>query len=539
MRYYFNTPAQINGDRAYNARDFTKALSHYKKGLHKLKQVAAKDTFKPDHTFYDELASVLNSIVVAQADAIRSMIAQNFDYAEVETQLNEIPDFLNEMMIGYKEIESLPRRSTKSQDILIAYKAAAMCYEEISDTLMDSMATETGSNPADENTALCALKCLKQAINYLEAAQLQVDSSKHIGCLGIMEKAYKINPSNKQMLEDMSAYIDDHALFDRELEPMEILEIKSYLLLIAIEKKNRGRAVEIHEQCLKLMTDSVGIDQGSYLLEDLGQLFKKIPSIASAASEFPSGLPSMFQSLLEVAELEINAERVKKKTELAEIVGNPSAQAQKHVSFALAKSNPAPTFFSPVVARATAAMVPQNNEAEVFMRVIKDLASHYQDPKFLANILSMIGDFYYVTKSFPFKNIPLIAYELYENTLCLDPAHDVAKARMGQIYHSSRMNARIIKTHKHLANPIAPPSSSLPLLSFFNNAIEEHVLQIETLSLTSSDKLGQVFNDLIEFMAKNMVEKSIAGRKSHAIADDLLKRFRTTDEVQASSAMEL
>lgn len=538
MRYYFDSPEQINGDQAYNAHDFTRALTHYKKGLHKLRKVAAKDTFEPDHTFYDELTSVLNSIVISQADAIRAMISEHFDYAEIEAQLNEMPDFLNEMMTSYKKIESLSRRSTKSKNILIAYKAVALCYEEISDALMDSLATEAGSNPADENTALCALKCLKQAINHLEEAQLQVDSSKHIGCLGIMEKAYKINPLNKQMLEEMSAYIDDHALFDSELEPMEILEIKSYLLLIAIEKKNRERAIEIHGQCLELMTDSAGIDQGSYLLEDLGQLFKKIPSISSAPSELPSGSPSKLQSLLDAAELEMNVE-LEKKTEPAEIVENPSAHPKKHVSFALATSNPAPTFFSPVAARTAAAMVLQRNEAEVFMQVIKDLASHYQDPRFLANILSLIGDFYYATKSLPFKNIPLIAYELYENTLCLDPAHDVAKARMGQIYHFSRINTNIINAHKHVATPIVPPSSLLSSISFFNNAIEEHVLQIETFSLTSSDKLAKVFNDLIEFVAKNMVDKSIAGSKSHAIADELLKRFRTINEVEMPRAMEL
>lgn len=537
MKYYFDSPEQIKGDKAYNAHDFSRALIHYKHALNTLNQVAAQRDFKPRTSFYDELAYVLSTVITTQADAIRASIGEDFDDTTLQAQWSEIPGFLSEMMSVYKEIELSEKKETTPEIISMAYKAASNCCEAISDALIDALSEGGAEN---EDKVLSALRWLKHAINYLEEGLLTVDPSLHIGYLSILERAYKANPMNKSHLEEISSYIEAKTLLQLELAPMQVLEVNSYLLLIAIERQEKERAMMIYRQCQTLMTDSQEIDHESLLVEDIGKLFQKLSALPQKESPVVS---CQFSMLLAVAEREMQAVGLKKmECDVdCEEVSSPNGL----IPFDTAASNsplvslaPSATFFTPFVA-VSAELLPQKNHAEVFLKTMKHIAHHYQDSKFLANVLSIIGDFYYHSASLPFKNIPLIAFELYENTLRLDDTHLVAKARLHQLYHVSPANKRMIDEHKHYAKSTPSASAAMAAPTLFNTIIEENILQIETLLLTGADKMGAFLDRLVEYVAKNIVEKRIAGSKSKLIADELLSQYREKGSAQPMEGMVL
>lgn len=527
MKYYFGTTEQVNGDKAYNKQNFQAALAFYKKGLNNLRITLGQKEYKPSAIIYDELASALSAVALAQADAIRAKIGEGFDYLQIEDQLNEIPALLDEMSKIYDQIHSRPRIITQKKHIQEAFKAAAICYEEISDAIIDGMiAKQDGPKLEDESKVLHALKYLKIAIQYYQKASEPMESSRYIGCLSIMELAYKANPSNKQMLDEMKAYIDENQLFKLKLEVMEILEIKSSLLFIALEKNDKEQAEKLKQECLELMKDSDEIDQESFLIQNLHELFEKVQATALTPqllqlfdvveSEWNSMAAAAEESKSsEVTMMELDDEPRKRSNSATEETEPHSHSKMKRVRF----------FLDEPVRKDEAIEFPKSY-GEIFTKALTGMAKHFPDPKFLANIISLVGDFYRKSHSLPFKNIPILAYQLYEQTLCLDPAHEVAKAQKQNIYTCSPANQKMIDDNKRVAaTPIVSLDSPESMIHFFDVIVEEHVLQIETLSLTKSDRLGEFFKQLVDFLACNILTKRIGGHFSEHISQTMKKHF--------------
>ncbi|WP_058515107.1 hypothetical protein [Legionella santicrucis] len=552
MKYYFNTLEQIQGDEAYNEKNFEQALVHYKKALSLLNQIASQRNFKPNKPFYDALAYVLSEITITKADHIMASLDDPFSYNHIQNLWEDIPSLLHEMNIIYEKIRFFELRETKKEKINITYKAVANCCESISDALIDSL-NENEAPIFEQVTS--ALTWLTQAINYRKNAKLPIAMDLHVGYLNLLERAYKCN-HEKQFLTQITAYIQENRLIHQELWPMQELEILSYQLLVATENKDEDSAAKYVKRCKKLMEDSDHIDHESLIIEDINTLISKLTNSTQtknlknrsrkplqiiieesdeeleATSMDVSTIPKRIDEIGEDMDMSLSEDSLLSDMNIDEIQTSTISQqlhtVAPHFNPLVPTSSPSSnfsmsnkaTFFAPPSTPNTLTILPQRNPTDAFVKVMQEISNHYRDPKFLANLLSLIGDFYYKSRSLPFKNIPLISFEIYETVLLLDRQHSIAHARLCEIYNRSHSNKRMIDEHRHYTGATKYSSSTQgSFISIFNTAIEENMIQIETFLSINNEKQENVVNDLVLFVANNMVEKNIAGGKSQLIAD--------------------
>lgn len=567
MKYYFNTRQQIQGDEAYNEKNFELALVHYKKAFSILNQIASQRNFKPTKPFYDELAYVLNEIITTKADYIMSSLDNPLNYKQVKNLWKEIPNLLHEMLTVYEKIRFFELRETQKGKINLTYKALANCCEAISDTLIDSVDEGRNEIPAFEQIN-AAFTWLTQAVNYRKKAHLPIAIEVHIGYLNLLERMYK-ESLDKQFLTKITTYIQENSLRQKELLPIQELEILSYQLLVATEHKDQNSVTKYEKQYNKLIANSEPIDHDSLIIEDIHKLLSKRPHsaletktakakprkrrkmiIEDSDDEFEPSEPmttspnSMENGDMPLAALmqsgnattsEINTHKNQTpimnqqfNSDWSHVVSSETviamdAQRTTQPSVFSAPNNA--TFFTHPSTSNTSVRSAQLKPTDAFVKVMEDLSHHYRDPSFLANLLSLIGDFYYKARSLPFKNIPLIPFEIYETVLRLDPQHSVAHFRLAEIYNKSHSNRRMINDHSHYGT--TPSSSSKPqsFVDIFNIAVEENMLQIETFLSINQEKQKDVVKEMLQFIAHNIIEKNIAGNKSQLIANELFIQY--------------
>ncbi|MFJ1267763.1 hypothetical protein ACD661_04210 [Legionella lytica] len=563
MAYYFGSNEQVNGDIKYNEHDFAEALKYYKKGLGHLHQIAAQRNFTPNGRYNDALAYVLSDVVVCSTDLLRASLKGKLNYSEIMEAWKDISSTLQELEVVYTSdsIQRYTGSQTTSERMDTVYSAVALAAEAISDRLIDWLDKDIKKKPT-EKQFLSALTWLSRAVDNQNKAGLDIETELHLGYLNLLERAFYCD-KNKRILFRITDYIKNNSLHDLDLEPEEKLELLGYELLVAVENNDQC-AHELARQCKVIMTD-IMMEEECELFLDLRQLMTRLPRELADEVLAPMNVrkKKKRKNVIEdeeddtatsTAPLDITIEsHVKhRKANDIEVDGAVSLRTADVVdsepmldidSPSEASSELAPhvephtsvrpvlhtttlftvrhTFFAPQVNPTALSVEPKGPKA--FKKAMYHIAEHYNSPAFLANLLSVVADFYYKSRDLPFKNLPITAYSLYCMVLKLDPQHKVAKSRMEAIYNQ---NTRMIKDNKNFSG--SAPFLVINAQDIFVHAIKDNIREIETYMIGKPEQLDILFNRFMLFVTTTIKNAGIAGNQSTLIAELLKSKYENS-----------
>jgi hypothetical protein len=574
MTYYFGSKEQINGDIKYNEHDFSGALTYYKKGLEHLFQIAAQRNFTPNRVYSDALAYVLSDIVICATDLLRSSLKGKLNYTEITEVWKDITSTLQELKVVYDSdnIQRYTGSQTTPERMDTVYSAVALAAEAVSDRLVDWL--DNSKKKPREKQFLTALTWLARAMDNQKQAGLDIEIELHIGYLNLLERAFHCE-KNKQILTRMANYIKNNSLYDLGLSSQEKLEVLGYELLVAVEN-NEQRAHELARQCRALIDMGIMIDEESELLTDLRKLMTRLPQVAqlspvddeevvilrkdkkrrrryvieddedeaetaTATSTELSDIAIESQpkhrkpNVIELEELSIprtadvaDSEPMSDLNSQIETTSELPATAERLVPYAhVTPTRPTTsllamrdTFFAPQDVTFQVSSIAPKGHQKAFKKAMYSIAENYNSAGFLANLLSVVADFYFKTRDLPFKNLPITAYSLYGTVLKLNPQHEVAINRMKAIYQK---NPRMINDNKHFA--ISAPSLSINAHDIFIDAIKDNIREIETYLSANPEQLDALFTRFMHFVTKTIKEAGIAGNQSVLIAELLQSKY--------------
>ncbi|MDR3501835.1 MAG: hypothetical protein P4L79_04555 [Legionella sp.] len=566
MTYYFGSKEQINGDIKYNEHDFAGALKYYKKGLEHLYQIAAQRNFTANRAYNDALAYALSDVVICSTDLLRASLKDKLNYPQITEAWKEINSTLQELKVVY-DSDSIQRyigSQTTPETMDSVYSAVALAAEAVSDRLIVWLDNSTKKSPT-EKQVLTALTWLVRAIDNQNQAGFDIETELHLGYLNLLERAFHCE-KNTQILTRITNYIKDNSLHDLELSLEEKLELLGYELLVAVEN-NDQRAHELARQCRVLIDKDMMIDEESELLTDLRKLMTRLPPVADDEEVVIPRKDKKRKRLYVIEDDEQETIETATSTEVTD-VGIESQPKHRKVNDIesevlstfrtadVADSEPmshlniqietasdmvttserfAPyayvtpttslltmrnTFFAPQDMASQVSSVTPKGHQKAFKKAMYNIAENYNSAGFLANLLSVVADFYYKTKDLPFKNLPITAYSLYRTVLKLNPQHEVAIGRMKAIYQN---NQRMINDNKHFA--ASAPSLATNAHDIFIDAIKDNIREIETYMMAKPEQLDALFTRFMLFVTKTIKEAGIAGNQSTLIAELLQSKY--------------
>ena len=566
MTYYFGSQEQINGDIKYNEHDFAGALTYYKRGLKHLLQLAAQRGFTASRVYNDALAYVLSDVVVCATDLLRASLIGRLDYSEVLELWKDISASLRELNVVYNSdsIQRYVGSQTTPERMDTVYSAVALAAEAVSDRLVDWLDNNTKKKPT-EKQFLIALNWLTRAINNKKLAGVEIETKLHLGYLNVLERAFHCE-KNKRILKRMADYIKDNSLHDLDLSSHRKLELLGYELLVAVEN-NKPHAHKLAKKCNELINKTMDLDEESELLIDLRKLMARLPVVVEdeviipmknkkrkrrciieddddevvtatstelsevtveskskyrKATDIESGGGSSLGAV-DVADssprLDINIQ-IETADELVihsgRIVPHIDVVATRPTTSVLAGNS----FFAPQDMAPQVPPVAPKGHHKAFKHAMYHIAENYNNAGFLANLLSVVADFYYKTRELPFKNLPITAYSLYSTVLKLNPQHEVAPNRMASIH---KHNQRMINDNKHFASSV--PSLATNAHDIFIDAIKDNISEIEAYLIAKPEQLDALFSRLMRFVTKTIKEAAIAGKQSTLIAELLMSKY--------------
>ncbi|WP_131782409.1 hypothetical protein [Legionella gresilensis] len=535
MRYYFNTPDQISGDEAYNELNFAEALIHYKRALQTLNQLASQRNFKRSNDYRYAFTYVIGEIIQTSCDAIKEIIEEQetFKLDSIKDLWTEIPGLINELESVFNEMGDTGKDNIRER-IASHYKLLAEVCDSISEGLSDGLDDES----LNERDVLSALSWLNKSITYLKRANLPIQTDLHLGYLNLLEKAYKFS-SDKNFLLQITQYIINNKLLDLPFTSTQTLEMLSYQLLVAIESNDPNSAKQLIEKFEEVSLNS-DIDKDNYIIEDIQNLIDKFTAQQENNSLRKRKLKKPNQTPLADLDNDLDilitkpSKRAKnvilEDTDLEDIGANlatgniPTPMNVQPSQSAYPKDLPNisqtidRTFFGKNTKPAKKVSFKENDYSYVspFIKILNELSEKFSNPEFLANILSLIADFYYETK-LPIKNTPLLARELYESVLLIVPNHPVAKARKN-INHATVHDNNYYGSESSIANEKDPKA-------IFIGAIEALTMQVEVFTADNIEKINDILNRNVSFVTNSIVSKNIAGRKSAEIAKQIQSRY--------------
>ncbi|STX28814.1 Uncharacterised protein [Legionella beliardensis] len=558
MRYYFNTPDQINGDEAYDQADFTKALTYYKNAHQTLNQKAAERHFKRRSDFLYALAFVICEEIITNCEVINATINEQstneqttFDCAPIEKLWQDIPGLVNELETVFDEMGSSEKKEIIKEKMVFGYQLLADVCEIISDELVDNL-----NEIPPESDLAPALEWITKALNYAKQGNSPLDLDLHLGYLNLLEKGYK-SSLDKSYLVKISQHISSNKLLELPLTTMQTLEILSYQLLVAVANDDAHTANQYIAEFRELIANSADIDSDHPLIEDIKNLIAQLPDDNEVTPLRKRKFKVIDKPLNEKEEKEVFSEdededeslvlkrstskKTYKKsraiciddndatesveisaidTEAESIVPLPTAEVQqsypKDLPSMSQMSNTA-TFFANRHTAARKVTFKEDSHAIAFVKTLKELGGNESNPNFLANILSLIADFYCHTK-LPLKNTSLLAFELYKNALLLNPKHVVAHTAVRELGKQP-----IIRDNNRYGS--SSNSTQTNINTIFIDAIESLMTQIEAFKFQDLEKINHITDESIKFIVNNLVSKNIAGSRSAEIASKINSRY--------------
>ncbi|KTD01842.1 hypothetical protein [Fluoribacter gormanii] len=561
MGFYFNTYRQEEGDKAYNEQRYEDALTHYSEALKTLHMHAAAQ--KARHTdFYDALVYVLSEILTTKLFIIQRE-AQDSNFAVVANHWQDIPGLLHEMELTHKEHLKKSKHAFSNKEKVISkvrLLLAKIC-EEVSDALADQL---------EEDDAEVYLELLKQAIEWMKRGihfQVKTEGttklSSSLGYLNLLERLYK-KTQDEAHIRVMSEYINEHNLLERTIKsPLRKLELLSYVARVALFNHQ-----DIHELTLecKALYDLVPEDErDNPILDDLQSLLDLAPQkereedeyevendepdvmddthstsgFLEELSDYPITLDKLDEDVYPVDMLMDFQSLSSETTEMSTFSSSsmdtmPADQVMTHSpSFSLPFSvqgfgpAPQPTFFSsPSRAQSLEDELPHSRALQLGLEKI---TAHSENPRFLANLLSLVADFFHKYKAHYVQkqNAIVLAHDLYQKVFKIDPQHHRAREKLKDI---RTQHPRLIGSYQFFSNR---PQSPIPTVTariseakhYFNQALEELTIELESLLMNQPAKIRITIDELACFICEQLSKGAITSTPCPEIGQMLKNAF--------------
>ncbi|HHF7374996.1 hypothetical protein [Legionella bozemanae] len=532
MGFYFNTFRQQQGDIAYNEQRYEEALMHYSEALKTLYlHAASKSTRYTD--FYDALVYVLSENIITKLQLIRRE-AQDGHFNAIANYWQEIPSLLHEMEITHKEHLAGKKHSISNEEQVIKKTnelLAAVC-EEVSDAIVDQMEAEEDSTEISL-TLPQAIDWMNRAINFQMKTKDCPKLSSSLGYLNLLERHYK-ETNDENILTVMSEYINKHKLREATIQsPLRKLELLSYVTRLTLF--NDEDISELVHECKRLSALLSDEERENPILEDLQNLVQLISHEESqledmekteetyATSDMEENEDNSIAVVSEESDLSSNhpVTPMDLQNSGSEIVPPPTlappsvsvfqTSTQTMVqSISLSFSNqgfgatPQGFFSTALQSQASEDMLPYSR---AFQSSLEKITTDSSNPKFLANLLSLIADFFgkYRADGVQKQNAIVLTFDLYQQVLKIDPGHNRAAIKVKELYIQHQ---KLIGPYKHFSHGYQSPLSVAPKISeaknCFNQALEELTIQLESFLMNKPNKIEKTINDLIDFIGQKL-----------------------------------
>ncbi len=595
MKYnFFESQEERNGNKAFYATQFDKALIQYNTAKEKLIALTSQKNFKIDKNYQDNLAFVLGEIIITTAKIALSKSEKKLNNDELTQIWEPISALCEEMNSLYKKISRNTKIVTDKNRIHNVYQLIAQDCKEISETFIQSIKK---SHSSSSKKITQALGWFSKAAEYLSKAGDTADLELHLSYLALLETGFEYT-EDLRFLVKMQVHITDNSLHQSESASLEQkLQVLYYQFLATTNNKNENVS-KFEKQYKALIQKSRKIDKDNLFVLKFEQLIENLSSKKEDSFHENESLPSSKidesiileknnakktnkarkanQSVNEFNDAESTSSKNKKKIKkankiktensvasqndetssvttqddnwmadaLSELSETPSHDAElnnllkrtrnidfkdqpaqkKHSKMAKSETHPshAPfTFFaSPPPLLTSIVTLLQTHHHDVFKQMIIEMAKNYKDSEFLANLLSLIGDFYFKSCSLlPLENNWLMAASFYEAALKLNANHPVASIRLQEI---SNEDLDLIYTP-----PNEQISSQENIILVFTQAIENNMIQIDQVIGVSANghQVDKTFDDLTHFIANTIRTKELAGSKSQPIAELIITKY--------------
>ncbi|QMT60870.1 hypothetical protein [Legionella sp. PC997] len=556
MGFYFNTYRQQEGDKAYNEGRYEDALVHYSEALKTLQLHAAAQTTR-HADFYDALVYVLSEILSTKLLIIqREALASNF--VAVSNYWQDLPGLLHEMELTHNEHLKKNRNAFSNQEDVVKrvnILAATVC-EKVSDELADQLED-------DEEVTLesisPSIEWMKRAIQFQIKTESTPKLSSSLGYLNLLERLYK-KTQDGNYLQVISEYINQHKLLERTIRsPLRKLELLSYVARVALF--NRQNTDGLISECKALYDLVPKEERDNPILEDLQNLLDIVPQEEEQEEneledDVPDAMETNTSDLEDLGEYpqSIQLDRIDVSTcpvdmllalenSCPEPTGIPSLPSPANTvtsdqemtqSHSISQSFssrvfdgiPTQTFFSPPPQVQAEDELPHSRALQLGLEKI---TAHSRDPRFLANLLCLIADFFNKNKAHYIQkqNAIVLAHDLYKQVFKIDPHHHraIEKLRNIGIQHS-----RLINSYRHFSNaPQSPiPSAAINITeakNSFNQALEELTIQLESFLLNQPAKVRITIDELVCFIGEQLTKGVITSKPRPEIGQMLTNTF--------------
>lgn len=523
MGFYFNTFRQQQGDLAYNEQRYEEALNHYSEALKTLYLHAASNNARYTD-FYDALVYVLSEVLTTKLTIIRCN-AQDSNIIAIATYWQEIPSLLHEMEITHKEHLAGRKHSISNEEGVIkkTKELLASVCEEVSDAIVDCIEEDS------EETTLTlpqAIQWMNRAIDFQMTTKNRPKLSSSLGYLNLLERHYK-ETNDESSLRVMSEYISKHKLLEVNIEStLRKLELLSYVARLTLF--NHEDISELVHECKRLFALLSEEEKENPILEDLQNLIHLVPE-ESQVEDMEETEETDATSYLEETNVESDLSPYHPIVSIdyqntGSGVVQPPAPTPSPVNF-VGTSAPLMTqstvispsfsalgfgaapqgFFSTASqSQASEDMLPYSKALQSSLEKITNDSSN---PKFLANLLSLIADFFgkYGADGIQKQNAIVLTFDLYQQVLKIDPGHSRAFSKVKELYFK---HGQLIGPYKQFSHGYQSPISVTPTISearnYFNQAIEELVIQLESFLMNKPSKIENTINNLIDFIGKQL-----------------------------------
>ncbi|KTD74110.1 hypothetical protein Ltuc_1957 [Legionella tucsonensis] len=563
MGFYFNTFRQQEADKAYNEQRYEEALMHYSEALKTLNLHAASNSVQHSD-FYDALVYVLSEIVTTKLQLIRKE-AEDLHFDNITKYWQDIPSLLHEIeLIHSKHLAKLTHAlSNKEQVIRKTHELLAAVCEEISDELVDQLEDNDEKNLNSQVVLSQAIEWMNRAITFQEKTKDRPKLSSSLGYLNLLEQHYK-ETGNEANLHAMSDFISKYKLLEVAIQsPLRKLELLSYVIRLAIF--NLNDTSELVHECEILYGLLSEEDKENPILDDLQNLVNLVP-LEDNESEEESQLKDMEsteethptstleESTIDSTETDFASEEFYLSVNHPDIpmeiqyvssevtqplVPEPSSMSpfktahhvltQQHLmllqSSSQGNSRASQVFFS------NSFQAPLSEETHLYSKALhlalKKITADSHNPKFLANLLCLIADFFskYRADGIQKQNAIVIAFDLYQQVLKIDPTHHRAHIKLNK---SSIQNKSLIGPYKFFNNGTQSLTSVATQISTakdcFNQALEELTIQLESFLMNNPSKIEKTINNLIDFIGDKLSD--ITSTPSSEIRATLTQTFR-------------
>lgn len=561
MGFYFNTFRQQEADKAYNEQRYEEALMHYSEALKTLNLHAASNSVQHSD-FYDALVYVLSEIVTTKLQLIRKE-AEDLHFDNITKYWQDIPSLLHEIkLIHSKHLAKLTHSlSNKEQVIRKANELLAAVCEEISDELVDQLECNDEKNLNSQEVLSQAIEWMNRAITFQQKTKDRPKLSSSLGYLNLLEQHYK-ETGNEANLHVMSDFISKYKLLEVAIQsPLRKLELLSYVIRLAIF--NQNDTSELVHECKILYGLLSEEDKENPILDDLQNLVNLAPLVDEESEEESQLDMEQIEETHPTSNLEENTDDSMEVTVASEefdlSVSHPKLpQEIQYFSHEVTQPLvPAPSSMSPfetshhVVTQhpillqsssqgngrasqvffSTSFQTPLSEETHPYSKALQlaleKITAGSPNPKFLANLLCLIADFFgkYRAEGIQKQNAIVLAFDLYQQVLKIDPTHHRARIKLNE---SSIQNKPLIGPYKFFSNGSQSITSVTTQISTakdcFNQALEELTIQLESFLMNKPSKIEKTINNLIDFIGDKL--SVITSTPSSKIRATLTQTFR-------------